>query len=102
MSQFQFRLMLTLPTHSLPYSHTIWLDDVEGLILGVVCVHAPQVGHQKRNTIFFFSKLDDVAEGVPARERVVVGADPNGHVGDGEKAMWIIWCERQEYIRTDD
>lgn len=51
---------------------------------------------------FFFSKLDDVAEGVPARERVVVGADPNGHVGDGEKAMWIIWCERQEYIRTDD
>lgn len=43
-----------------------------------------------------------MAEGVPARERVVVGADPNGHVGDGEKAMWIIWCERQEYIRTDD
>lgn len=34
----------------------------------------------------FWSKMDEVVEKVPKEERVVVGANFNGHVGEGNRA----------------
>ncbi|KAI5087280.1 gastrula zinc finger protein XlCGF28.1-like [Silurus meridionalis] len=33
----------------------------------------------------FWSELDEVVEGVPKKERLVIGADFNGHVGEGNR-----------------
>ncbi|KAI5101616.1 hypothetical protein C0J45_8819 [Silurus meridionalis] len=33
----------------------------------------------------FWSELDEVVDGVPGKERLVIGADFNGHVGEGNR-----------------
>ena len=33
----------------------------------------------------FWTYLDDVVESIPNEERVVIGADFNGHVGEGNR-----------------
>ncbi|KAL1279411.1 hypothetical protein QQF64_026084 [Cirrhinus molitorella] len=52
-------------------------------MLNVVSGYAPQVGCELEEKERFWSELDEVIESVPTGERVVVGADFNGHVGEG-------------------
>ncbi|KAJ8347031.1 hypothetical protein SKAU_G00284320 [Synaphobranchus kaupii] len=55
----------------------------EGVMANVISAYAPQVGGEMEEKEEFWSVL--WFSGVPARERVVIGADFNGHVGEGNK-----------------
>ncbi|KAK3538399.1 hypothetical protein QTP86_001745 [Hemibagrus guttatus] len=57
--------------------------EIEGVMLNVVSGYAPQVGCELEEKERFWSVLDEVMESIPTGERVVIGADFNGHVGEG-------------------
>ncbi|KAK3568399.1 hypothetical protein QTP86_005559 [Hemibagrus guttatus] len=57
--------------------------EIEGVMLNVVSGYAPQVGCGLEEKERFWSELDEVMESIPTGERVVIGADFNGHVGEG-------------------
>ncbi|KAK3543979.1 hypothetical protein QTP70_032740, partial [Hemibagrus guttatus] len=57
--------------------------ELEGVMLNVVSGYAPQVGCELEEKEKFWSELDEVMESIPTGERVVIGADFNGHVGEG-------------------
>ncbi|KAK3512666.1 hypothetical protein QTP70_020883 [Hemibagrus guttatus] len=57
--------------------------EIEGVMLNVVSGYAPQVGCELEEKERFWSELDEVMESIPTSERVVIGADFNGHVGEG-------------------
>ncbi|MCJ8728839.1 hypothetical protein PDJAM_G00009160 [Pangasius djambal] len=58
-------------------------SEIEGVMLNVVSGYAPQVGCELEEKERFWSELDEVIESIPMGERVVIGADFNGHVGEG-------------------
>ena len=57
--------------------------EMEGVIMNVVSAYAPQVGCEMDEKEEFWSELDEVVERVPGGERLMIGADLNGHVGEG-------------------
>ncbi|KAK3514571.1 hypothetical protein QTP70_021622 [Hemibagrus guttatus] len=57
--------------------------EIEGVMLKVVSGYAPQVDCELEKKERFWSELDEVMESIPTGERVVIGADFNGHVGEG-------------------
>ncbi|KAK3517623.1 hypothetical protein QTP70_013428 [Hemibagrus guttatus] len=57
--------------------------EIEGVMLNVVSGYAPQVGCELEEKERFWSELDEVMESIPTGERVVIGADFNGHVSEG-------------------
>ncbi|MCJ8736426.1 hypothetical protein PDJAM_G00258070 [Pangasius djambal] len=57
--------------------------ETEGVMLNVVSGYAPQVGCELEEKERFWSELDEVIESIPMDERVVIGADFNGHAGEG-------------------
>ncbi|KAK3570432.1 hypothetical protein QTP86_019316 [Hemibagrus guttatus] len=59
--------------------------EIEGVMLNVVSGYAPQVGCELEEKERFWSELDEVMERIPTGERVVIGADFNGHVGEGNR-----------------
>ncbi|KAK3550621.1 hypothetical protein QTP70_001816 [Hemibagrus guttatus] len=59
--------------------------EIEGVMLNVVRGYAPQVGCELEEKERFWSELDEVMESIPTGERVVIGADFNGHVGEGNR-----------------
>ncbi|KAK3545935.1 hypothetical protein QTP70_016965 [Hemibagrus guttatus] len=59
--------------------------EIEGVMLNVVSGYAPQVGCELEEKERFWRELDEVMESIPMGERVVIGADFNGHVGEGNK-----------------
>ncbi|KAK3532052.1 hypothetical protein QTP86_003539 [Hemibagrus guttatus] len=59
--------------------------EIEGVMLNVVSGYAPQVGCELEEKEKFWSELDEVMESIPMGERVVIGADFNGHVGEGNR-----------------
>ncbi|KAK3522562.1 hypothetical protein QTP86_023279 [Hemibagrus guttatus] len=59
--------------------------EIEGVMLNVVSGYAPQVGCELEEKERFWSELDKVMESIPTGERVVIGADFNGHVGEGNR-----------------
>ncbi|KAK3510502.1 hypothetical protein QTP70_009139 [Hemibagrus guttatus] len=61
------------------------LEIKGGLMLNVVSGYAPQVGCELEEKERFWSELDEVMESIPTGERVVIGANFNGHVGEGNR-----------------
>uniref|UniRef100_A0A7N8XCY4 Endonuclease/exonuclease/phosphatase domain-containing protein n=1 Tax=Mastacembelus armatus TaxID=205130 RepID=A0A7N8XCY4_9TELE len=59
--------------------------EVEGVMLNVVSGYAPQVGCELEEKEKFWREMDEVIQGTPSGERVVIGADFNGHVGEGNR-----------------
>ncbi|KAK3528896.1 hypothetical protein QTP70_012073 [Hemibagrus guttatus] len=57
--------------------------EIEGVMLNVVSGYAPQVGCELEEKERFWSELDEVMESIPMGERVVIGVDFNGRVGEG-------------------
>ncbi|KAK3540764.1 hypothetical protein QTP86_001600 [Hemibagrus guttatus] len=49
----------------------------------IIGVSLPSVGCELEEKERFWSELDEVMESIPTGERVVIGADFNGHVGEG-------------------
>ncbi|KAK3524762.1 hypothetical protein QTP86_002705 [Hemibagrus guttatus] len=56
--------------------------EIEGVMLNVVSGYARQVSCELEEKERFWSELDEVMESIPTGERVVIGADFNGHVGE--------------------
>ncbi|KAF7702422.1 hypothetical protein HF521_001705 [Silurus meridionalis] len=59
--------------------------EVEGMMINVISAYAPQVGCEMEEKEKFWSELDEVVKGVPRNERLVIGADFIGHVGEGNR-----------------
>ncbi|KAF7701969.1 hypothetical protein C0J45_9341, partial [Silurus meridionalis] len=51
----------------------------------VISANAPQFNCEMEEKEKFWSELDEVVEGVPKNERLVIEADFTGHVGEGNK-----------------
>ncbi|KAI5088055.1 hypothetical protein C0J45_21598 [Silurus meridionalis] len=59
--------------------------EVEGMMINVISAYALQVGCEMEGKEKFWSELDEVVDGVPRKERLVIRADFNGHVGKGNR-----------------
>ena len=57
--------------------------EVKGSILNIVSTYAPQVNNSMEEKNDFWEDLDGLIESVSKEERIVLGADHNGHVGKG-------------------
>ncbi|KAK3564856.1 hypothetical protein QTP86_030433 [Hemibagrus guttatus] len=64
--------------------------EIEGVMLNVVSGYAPQVGCELEEKERFWSELDEVMESIPTGERVVIVADFNGHVGEGNRGDEVV------------
>ncbi|KAI5619406.1 hypothetical protein C0J50_21026 [Silurus asotus] len=59
--------------------------EVEGMMINVISAYAPQVGCEMEEKERFWSESDEVVDGVHRKERLVIGADFNWHVGEGNR-----------------
>ena len=59
--------------------------EIGGMILNVLSAYAPQVGCELEEKERFWRDMDELLEGVPIEERVLLGADFNAHVGEGNQ-----------------
>ncbi|KAI5099810.1 gastrula zinc finger protein XlCGF28.1-like [Silurus meridionalis] len=59
--------------------------EVEGMMINVISAYTPQVGCEMEEKEKFWSELDEVVDGVSRNERLLIGADFNGHVGEGNR-----------------
>ena len=57
--------------------------EVKGSILNIVSAYATQVNNGMEEKNDFWEDLDGLIESVSKQERIVLGADLNGHVGEG-------------------
>ena len=57
--------------------------EVDGVMLNVISAYALQVGCIREEKKAFWLDRDETVEPIPKNERIVVGADLNGHVGEG-------------------
>ena len=55
--------------------------EVKGFILNIVSAHAPQVNNSMEEKNYFWEDLDELIESISKQERIVFGAELNGHVG---------------------
>ena len=69
--------------------------EIKGSILNIVSAYAPQVNNGMEEKNDFWEDLDGLIESVLKEERIVLGADLNGHVGKGnigdEEIMGGVW-----------
>ena len=57
--------------------------EVKGSILNIVSAYAPQVSNSMEEKNDLWEDLDGLIESISKEERIVLGADLNGHVGEG-------------------
>ena len=57
--------------------------ELDGVMLNVISAYTPQVGCIREEKETFWLDLDETVEKIPRNERIVVEADLNGHVGEG-------------------
>ena len=57
--------------------------ELDGVIMNVISAYAPQAGCEMEEKEAFWEEIDELMESIPRSERVVIGADFNGHVGSG-------------------
>ena len=57
--------------------------ELDGVMLNVINAYAPQVGCIREEKEAFWLDLDETVEKTPKNERIVVGADLNEHVREG-------------------
>ena len=56
--------------------------EVKGSILNIVGVYAPQVNNSMEEKNDFWQDMDGLTESVSKQEKIVLGTDLNGHVGE--------------------
>ena len=70
---------------------------VKGSILNIVSAYAPQINNSMVEKSDFWEDLDGLIESVSKKERIVLGTDLNGYVGEGntgdEEIMWRYGAE---------
>ena len=60
-----------------------WKIELDGVMLNVISAYAPQVGCILEEKETFWLDLDKTVKKIPRNERIVVGADLNEHVEEG-------------------
>ncbi|XP_065662919.1 uncharacterized protein LOC136085533 [Hydra vulgaris] len=55
--------------------------EIDGVVMNVISAYAPQLGCDTKEKEEFWRELDEVVLQVPVEERMILGADFNGHVG---------------------
>ena len=60
--------------------------EVKGCILNIVSPYAPQVNNSMEEKSNFWEDLNGLIESISEEEKIVLGADLNGHVGKGNIA----------------
>ena len=61
--------------------------EVNESILNIVSAYAPQVNDSMEEKNDFWKDLDGLIGSISKEERIVLGADLNGHVGEGKIGM---------------
>ena len=73
--------------------------EVKGSIFNIVSAYAPQINNSVEEKNDFGEDLDGLIESISTEERIVLGADLNGHVGEGnigdEEIMGRYGAERR-------
>ena len=64
-------------------SERLMAMQVNGSILNIVSAYASQVNYSMEEKNNFWEDLDGLIESISKEERIVLGADLNGHVGEG-------------------
>ena len=59
--------------------------DVEGEMLNIVSAYGPQTGCSQEEKEKFWRDMDSTIMRIPRGERSIIGADLNGHVGEGNR-----------------
>ena len=57
--------------------------EIDGIQINVISAYAPQVGCDLEEKEEFWSEVEEVIRSIPREERIVIGADFNGHIGEG-------------------
>ena len=57
--------------------------EVNGSILNIISEHAPQFNNSMEEKYDVWENMDGLIESISTEERIVLGADLNGHVGEG-------------------
>ncbi|XP_069981764.1 uncharacterized protein [Penaeus vannamei] len=57
--------------------------EIEGVLLNVIGVYGPQVWCELEDKEEFWEKVEQLVQSITREERVVIGADLHGHVGEG-------------------
>ena len=58
---------------------------LKGKVVSVVSAYSPQEGWDKEEKEKFWERMDQPVEEIPRDEKVVIGADLKGHVGEGNQ-----------------
>ena len=66
-----------------PLDKVLYNPKVNGSILNIISAYAPQVNNSMEEKNVFWEDLDGLIESISKEERIVLGADLNGHVGEG-------------------
>ena len=56
--------------------------EIEGVMMNVISAYASQVGCELEEKEAFWNDLDEMVESVHKGERMLIGEDLNGHVGE--------------------
>ena len=79
--------------------------EVKGSILNIISTYAPKVNNSIEEKNNFWQDLDGLIESVSKLDRIVLGADLNGHVGkeniDDEEIMGRYSVETRNKGRID-
>ncbi|XP_065654617.1 uncharacterized protein LOC136081244 [Hydra vulgaris] len=67
--------------------------EIDGVVINVSSAHTPQVGCDTEEKEEFWRDLDEVVLQVPIEERIILGADFNGHVGEGNSGNEEVMCK---------
>ena len=59
-------------------------------ILNIVNVYAPQVGLDEETKRLFWEDLDEVVQGIPQSEGLLIGGDFNGHIGSRREGYEMV------------
>ena len=70
--------------------------EVKGFILNIVSAYAPQVNRSMEEKNDFWENLNGLIESISKGERIVLGADLNGHVGEGKNGEVRAGTRNQE------
>ena len=57
--------------------------EIDGMLISIASAYAPQEGCDEEEKAAFWADLEEVVERIPGNERLVIGADLNAHVGEG-------------------
>ena len=72
--------------------------ELDGVMLNVISAYAPQVRCIREEKETFWLDLDETVEKIPRNERIVVGADLNGHVGERKPTKSAKRCQKVVFL----